>query len=275
VDARDRQRRHWQAVAQGWAAWLDWTNQNFRPVTDWFRQSGGWKAGARVLDVACGAGYPAFAAADAVLPDGVVVATDLSPEMVAVASRRASADCRSNIQFAEMDGDNLEFGDAEFDSVINAYGLMFSGDLSRAVSEGRRVLKPGGRFACATWGPVSENPFFSVISEVAAGPLALIPPGPEAPGPFRLSSPGRMQSLLTDAGFADVHVERVYMSMGCASVEEYLQMFGDLAWKARVEALSDVERARFLEKLSLASAPYLENGVFRLGATSICASACR
>ena len=82
---KDRQRKHWDAVADGWAAWFDWTERNFAPLTEWLRDAAPWRAGSRVLDVACGAGYPALAAARAVQPGGRVVATDLSRQMIDVA----------------------------------------------------------------------------------------------------------------------------------------------------------------------------------------------
>ena len=157
---------------------------NFRPVTDWFRDAAGWKPGARVLDVACGSGFPALAAATHVRPGGTVVATDISPEMVAVASRRAKADGLDNIQFVEMDAEQLRFHDASFDAVTNAYGLMFCPDRQRALAEIRRVLKPGGRARSSTWDDPSKSPFFSVISGVAAPFLSLQPPDPSRPWPF-------------------------------------------------------------------------------------------
>src|SRR5712691_7611804 len=89
ADVKDRQRKHWDAVAAGWATWFDWTERNFAPLTAWIRDATPWRAGSRVLDVACGAGYPALAAARAVRPGGRVVATDLSSRMIAVASERA------------------------------------------------------------------------------------------------------------------------------------------------------------------------------------------
>jgi ubiquinone/menaquinone biosynthesis C-methylase UbiE len=72
VDVREQQKKHWNAVAGGWAAWFDWTTRNFRPVADWFRDAAGWKPGARILDVACGAGFPALAAATSVRPGGTI-----------------------------------------------------------------------------------------------------------------------------------------------------------------------------------------------------------
>ena len=163
MHVKDRQRKHWNAVAGGWAAWFDWTNRNFRPVADWFRDVADWKPGARILDVGCGSGFPALAAAASVRPGGSVVATDISPEMLAVASSRANADGLDNIEFVEMDAEQLKFDDAEFDAVTNAYGLMFCPDVPRAFREAHRVLRPGGRFALVTWDDPSQSPFFSVM----------------------------------------------------------------------------------------------------------------
>jgi ubiquinone/menaquinone biosynthesis C-methylase UbiE len=150
VDVKEQQKKHWNAVAGGWAAWFDWTNRNFQPVADWFRDVADWKPDARILDVGCGSGFPALAAAS-VRPRGSVVATDISPEMLAVASSRATADALDNIEFVEMDAEQLKFDDAAFDAVTNAYGLMFCPDLPRASREAHRLLKPGGRFALVTW----------------------------------------------------------------------------------------------------------------------------
>ena len=271
---KNGQRKHWNAVAGGWAAWFDWTNRNFRPVADWFRDVADWKPGARILDVGCGSGFPALAAAASVRPGGSVVATDISPEMLAVASSRANADGLDNIEFVEMDAEQLKFDDAAFDAVTNAYGLMFCPDLPRASREAHRVLKPGGRFALVTWDEPSKSPFFSVITSVAAPFLSLQPPDPAAPGPFRLSSPSQLELLLRDAGFSDVRVESVSMTLELASAAEYLQIFRDVAWKARVASLSDADLAGFREGVAKAARPYVDevSGRLRLVATSLCAS---
>ena len=156
-----------------------------------------------------------------------------------MASSRANADGLDNIEFVEMDAEQLTFDDAAFDAVTNAYGLMFCPDLPRASREAHRVLKPGGRFALVTWDDPSKSPFFSVITPVAAPFLSLQPPDPAAPGPFRLSSPPQLELLLRDAGFSDVRIESVSMTLELASAAEYLQVFSDVAWKAKVASLSE------------------------------------
>ena len=81
---RAQQTRYWNDAAAGWTAWIEWTERNFSPLTAWFADRGCWAPGTRVLDVACGAGYPALTAAARVraaqpfFVDGLLVLTAMS-----------------------------------------------------------------------------------------------------------------------------------------------------------------------------------------------------
>ena len=272
ADLTDLQRKHWNDVAGGWGTLLSWTQRNFAPLAEWCRRTGYWAPGTRVLDVGCGAGFPALEAAASVRPDGTLVAIDLSPEMVAVAARGAKAARLDNIEFAEMDAEHLLFPDESFDAATNAYGLMFCADPARAIGEARRVLRSRGRAAFVTWDEPSRNPFFTVMMGVGRSFLSLAPPDPAAPGPFRLSSVRALESMMSEAGFSDVRVEALPMTFECATVDEYCQIFAEVAWKARMAALSIEEMARFREAVAAAAAPYSVDGRLRLQTTSLCAS---
>jgi SAM-dependent methyltransferase len=275
VDVKEQQKKHWNTVAGGWGTWLDWTSRNFQPIAAWLGNAAHWQPGARVLDVACGSGFPALAAAAAVRPGGTVVATDISPEMLAVAASRARRDALDNIEFVEMDAEQLTFGDGEFDAVMNVYGLMFSPDPSRAIAEARRILRAGGHFSAVTWDEPSRSPFFSVIIAVAVPFLSIQPPVAGAPGPWRLSSATELEALLREAGFSDARVDRVPMTVELASADEYLQVFSDVAWGPRVAALSDSDFARLREAVTEAVQPHIVGGRVRLVASSLCAAGTR
>ncbi len=269
---RAQQLKHWDHVAGGWATWLEWTERHFSPVGEWFCQMAGWAPGRQALDVACGAGYPALLGASHVQPGGTMVAVDISRAMIAAASKRAADAGHQNIEFLQMDAEALRFEPASFDAVTNAYGLMFCPDPQRAVNEGCRVLKEGGRLALATWDEPSKSPFFSVITPVAAPVLSLVAPEPDAPGPFRLSSPTRLDAMLRAAGCSDVRVESRPATFEFASVAEYIRIFSDLAWKSRLAALSRDEFNRFQDAVEQAAQPCWNDGRLRLTATSLCAA---
>jgi ubiquinone/menaquinone biosynthesis C-methylase UbiE len=269
--AKEQQLKHWNGVAPGWAAWLDWTEENFHPLTEWMAVAAGWRPGARILDVASGAGYPALAASRLIQPGGTVIACDLSPAMTDLAARAAAARGAYNLEFRTMDAEALALADASVDAVTNAYGLMFCPDPLRAVQEARRVLVAGGRAAVVTWDEPSKSPFFNVITPLAAPYLGIAPPEAGAPGPFRLSSPDELSGLLCRAGFADVSVQSLPMVFRCESPEQYCQMFGDLAWKARMASLDGVKRAALLEEVRSVANDHLIDGRLHLTAISLCA----
>ena len=269
----EQQRRHWDSVAAGWAAWLEWTEENFAPLTNWLTTAAGWRSGARVLDVACGAGYPALAAAVRVAPDGHVTAVDLSAEMIAVASREASARGLRNVLFRQMETEHLDFSDASFDAVTNVYGLMFSADLTAALAEARRVLKPGGRLAIVVWDEYDKSPFFHVATNVARQFLGLAIPDASVPGPFRFALTGALEAAVRGAGFTNCRVDPLRMTFDCESVDEYVQVFRDVAWKKRLDTLTADALAQFKRQVAVAAQPYEVGGRLQLPAASWCALA--
>jgi len=268
-----QQTKHWNDVAGGWAARADWTERNFAPLTEWLRSTGCWRRGSRVLDVACGSGYPTIAAALAVGPAGHVVAADISPEMIAAAASRARAMGLLNIEFVDQDSEALRFDADSFDAVTHTYGLMFCPDLDRAVGEMRRVLRPGGRAAIVVWDEPQKNPYFELIFAAAGPLLGLAPPTAGAPGPFRLASSETMTALMHAATFSDVGVEHLPMTFECESVDDYIQMFSDFAFKSRIARLTSVERARLHAAVADLAQRYVDDrGRVRLRTTSLCAS---
>jgi enediyne biosynthesis protein CalE5 len=272
TEMKDRQLRHWDSVAAGWGTWLEWTRHNFQPLTAWLGAAAGWRSGARVLDVACGAGFPAIDAALAVRPAGRVVAGDLSAQMVAVASERARVFGAGEIEFRQLDAERLDLPAETFDAVTTAYGLMFCPDPAAAVREAHRVLRPGGRIALAVWDEPSRCPFLTTMREVAARCLGLPDPPPDEPHLFRLASPDALRSLLGAAGFSEVCVDTLPMTLECASAGEYGRLFADLTLRSRIAALRPDELARFEDEVARAVQPYTLDGRVRAAATSLCAA---
>ena len=123
--------------------------------------------GQRVLDVACGTGVLARAAADRVGRTGSVVGLDLNPAMLEVA-----ANTRSDIEWRQGDAMNLPFGENEFDAVLCQSALFFFPDVEVAVAEMARVARPGGAVAIQTYVSLDDQPGYldldAVVRRVAA-----------------------------------------------------------------------------------------------------------
>jgi ubiquinone/menaquinone biosynthesis C-methylase UbiE len=98
--------------------------------------------GAKVLDMGCGAGHASFAVAPQA---GAVVAYDLAPQMLATVAAAAVERGFANIATQHGAAESLPFDAASFDWVISRLSAHHWHDVPRALTEVRRVLKPGGR----------------------------------------------------------------------------------------------------------------------------------
>jgi SAM-dependent methyltransferase len=107
------------------------------------------RAGARVLDVACGTGVVAVTAARL---GARVTGLDLTPELLAVARDNARI-AGVDVDFHEGDVEALPFEPDAFDIVVSQYGHIFAPRPEVATAEMLRVLKRGGTIAFSTWPP--------------------------------------------------------------------------------------------------------------------------
>ena len=118
-------------------------------------------SGVRVLDVACGAGEPSISIAALLSGTGEVIGVDMAAEPLKVARERATKRGLPNVEYMQADVHALPFADASFDRVTSRLGVMFFGDLPKALSEMHRVLRPSGRVALLAWGAM-EQPYFDM-----------------------------------------------------------------------------------------------------------------
>jgi len=121
----------------------------------------GSRSVSRVLEIAAGTGVVTRALASALDENVSVVATDLNQAMLdhasAVGAKRA-------VEWRQADAMQLPFGEGIFDAVVCQFGVMFFPDKSKAFSEARRVLKPGGVFIFNVWDRIAENEFADVVT---------------------------------------------------------------------------------------------------------------
>ncbi|GAA2268760.1 ubiquinone/menaquinone biosynthesis methyltransferase [Streptomyces ruber] len=162
--------------------------------------------GAQALDLACGTGFVARAAAGRVGPTGHVVAVDINEGMLRVAAARAPR-MYPDIEFVQAPADSLPLEEAGFDVVICQQGAQFFPDLDTALKEAARVLRPGGRIAVTTWAPKERSPYFDaqhrVIEEYGT------PEEAAAHGRAFSCTADRLATAFAAAGLRDVTVHLV------------------------------------------------------------------
>lgn len=106
----------------------------------------GRQAPARVLDLATGSGDVAFALAKGLPATTAIIGMDFCQPMLDEAVIKQQRDGRfPNVAFQQGDGLDLPLADATFDSVTISFGLRNMADRHRALSEMRRVLRPGAK----------------------------------------------------------------------------------------------------------------------------------
>jgi SAM-dependent methyltransferase len=194
--------------------------------------------GDTVLDLAGGTGD----VTEALAQSGVrVISTDVSPVMVEAARRRGLPDVEHRV----MDMQAIDLPNSSVDRVVSRYGYMLVPDPALALRETRRVLRPGGRLAFATWAPAKQNPWATAYGPVLIERGLLEQPRPDEPGQFFLAEPERIEELVRGAGFDEVSVTEVPAAFRAESWDEYRRIVSALAATMRevLERLDDAVRA--------------------------------
>ena len=166
---------------------------------------GAIEPGHRVLDVAAGAGDQTLQTATRVGTAGRVLATDISPNILAFAEANARNAGLGNVETKVLDGEELDVPEGAFDAVISRVGLIYFPDQQKALAGMKRALKPGGRIAAIVYSTAENNKFFSIPVSIIRRRANLPPPLPGQPGPFSLGGPGMLEESFRKAGFRDVH----------------------------------------------------------------------
>ena len=246
-------REQWQTAAESWYRWGPFIEEWLGEATEAMLDMAGVGAGARVLDVAAGAGGQTLAAARRVGAAGAVLATDISSTILGYAEQAARDAGLRNVAVRVMDGEALEVDAGMFDAVISRVGFIYFPDQEAAFGGMRRALRSGGRLAGIVYSTPEANRFFSIPVSIIRRRAGLGAPAPGQPGPFSLGGPGVIEDLYRRAGFSEVEVRRVSAPLRMASAAECLrferesfgalhQMLSGLDEPEREDAWDEIER---------------------------------
>lgn len=212
----------------------------FRQWGEVIAQAGGVARGHRVLDVACGTGVLACAAAELAGAAGSVVGLDANPEMLAVAGRKSS-----RIEWRQGRAEALPFAHASFDAVVSQFGLMFFEDQPRALREMMRVLRPGGRLAVAVCDALERSPGYAALAALLERLFgARVADAFRAP--FALGDEALLRTLCAEAGLADAAIARRHGTVRFSSIEALVSTERACVWTLG-GLLDEAQFARLLQ----------------------------
>lgn len=214
--------------------------------------------GDRVLDVACGTGVVARAAARRVGSSGAVTGIDVNPDMLATA-RRSAAQVTPPIDWRQGDAEALPFDDDAFDVVLCQEAVQFFSDRVAALREMHRVAVPGGRVAFSVLRSVEHNPVYAIFAQ-ALGDHAGDAAEQMMRSPFALGDADALRAAARAAGLTDVGIRIAVNEERFASVREFVrQEAASSPLAGPLGALAEVQRTALVASLEQQLAPQLDD----------------
>lgn len=221
--AKQAAREQWNQVAQGWSNADAQIRPWLREATQAMLSMAGVTSGAKVLDVAAGAGDQTLDIAERVGPGGYVLAADLSPDILFFAKQKAAAAGHQNVETRVSDGESLAVEEAQFDAVVCRLGLMLFPDPLQGLVEMRRALKPGGGICTMVFSMPQTNPCIAILMSTALKHAGLPPRDPYQPGGLlSLGKPGLIDELFQRAGFKEIATTRIAAPFCLPTVQDYM-----------------------------------------------------
>lgn len=235
-------REQWEGAAPGWARWEATIATWMEPATEAMLAMAGVNAGARVLDLASGAGSQTLRAAQRVGAQGHVVASDIAATMLHHVQENARAAGLTNVTTLAGAAEDLDMVAESFDAVICRLGLMLFREPAKALRAVRRALRPRGKVAVVVFTTPATNPFMAKPMQLLLRHAGKTPPAPGQPGIFALGAPGVLERLLADSGFVGVEQRPVALALQMPSAAQALVMMQE-AFGAYRAVVSDCPEA--------------------------------
>ena len=258
----------WDAAAAGWNYHAALIHAWLQDATKIMLDEAHIGPGARVLDIAAGAGDQTLDIARRIGAQGRVLATDVSPGILALAQKNAEAEGFLQVSTQVADAQSLGLAGANFDAAVSRLGLMFCRSPLAALNEIRATLRPRGRFSALVFGRPENNPCLTITLATARKHVGMVSGAPaQTARPFEpgslmsLGKPGLLEELLQIAGFVDVSMRYVLAPFHTNSAEQYvdflrssaspiIEMLAPLPDAARQDAWADIT-----DQLKVFSAP--------------------
>lgn len=208
----------------------------------------GLPAGARVIDVCCGAGASALPAAEAVGPGGEVLGVDLSPALLELARAKARERGLTNVRFEVSDFEAMARPAAPYDAAVCVFGIFFFKDMAAALRSLASWVRPGGIVAVTSWGTEVLEPadrFFWEAVRAERPDLAR-----EVRPWDRISTPQGLTDLFAEAGLPGAVAVPETWTLSLPDPEDFWRIVLGSGYRSIVDQLDAPARERVRRQLT-------------------------
>lgn len=253
----------WGAKAR---AYDDYAGRITTQIVEALLDAAAVQAGTELLDVACGPGYLAGAAARR---GANATGIDFAPAMLSEAKRNFP-----RAEFRQGDAEALQFESGGFDAVVCGFGLGHMPEPDKALLEAFRVLRPGGRYAFSWWCAPDKHEFFALVMGAVKAHGTLDVPLPPAPPMFRFSDAAECKRALSCAGFSDPGVQEHALRFDLQSPQGALDLISRSSVRTAMvlDLQSPEARARIEEAILAGVQAYKRERGFSIGWPALVAS---
>lgn len=183
-----------------WLAGIAGTEAMLSPINAPLLQALHLTEPSSIADIGCGGGATTIELLSAAPPGSTVHGYDISPALIEFARQR-----QLNIPFHVADVAQVA-PPQTYDRLASRFGIMFFDDPTAAFANLAHWLKPGGRFAFATWDYPAANPWIRDVGRIVGEFVQTPPLDSTSPGPFRYAEAPVLLALLEQSGFTDLQV---------------------------------------------------------------------
>ncbi len=201
--------------------------------------------GHKVLDVATGTGAVAVAMAQAVGPEGRVHAIDMAEAMLTKAEANVRKMALQNVDFHTMDAEHLEFRKDYFHAVVCSFGLFFIPDMLLALTDWKRVTRPGGRIVFSSFAASAFHPMMELFVEQVQEFGGRFPQGEQHYATERLNQAQVCEDLMRQAGLVDVSVQSMQLGYHLASADDWWEALWNSGARGLLETVPEDRRDEF------------------------------
>ncbi len=194
----------------------------------------------KLLDVCTGTGVVALTAAEQ-LHSGKVTGIDLSSGMLKQARYKAADKNLSNTEFIQMDLDELDLPERAYDVATSSFGLFFLEDMTHALGNIARKVKPGGKLAISTFTGEAFSPMADIFIRHFEETGRQVP----SLSWKRLSTHELIQEQFNAVGIDDIKIHHEPLGYQMTSADMWWDVVWNAGWRSLLNMMSEEEQQQF------------------------------